>query len=151
MDKPPLPPWCWKGNKSISSHKPQRCVDETALQGHSKDYKYNFTLWLQVNKHCSGRSPAAPQSTTQPAACRLLQPTAVLSAQIITKDGSPSKQAFQSEPLTSCVSQKNRSNSEISKPYQRHLQDRGSFRNPATKRELRVILLCPVQNKNHQR
>lgn len=84
--QPPLSTWCWKGNKSISSHKPQRCTDETALQGHSKDSKHNFTLWLQVNKHCSGRSPAALQSTTQPAACRLLQPTAVLSAQIITKD-----------------------------------------------------------------
>lgn len=95
MDNPSLTTWCWEGSNCVSSHKSQRCMDETALQGHGKDYKHNFTLLLQVNKHRSGRSPVALQSTTQPAACRLLQPTAVLSAQIITKDRPPSKQAFQ--------------------------------------------------------
>lgn len=95
MDNPSLATWCWEGSNGVSSHKPQRCMDETALQGHGKDYKHNFTLLLQVNKHRSGRSPAALQPTTQPVACRLLQPTAVLSAQIITKDRPASKQAFQ--------------------------------------------------------
>lgn len=37
----------------------------------------------------------ALQSTAQPAACGLLQPAAVLSAQIITPDGPPNKQAVQ--------------------------------------------------------
>lgn len=95
MGNPSLATWCWEGSNSVSSHKPQRCMDKTALQGHGKDYKHNFTLLLQVNKHRSGRSPAALQSTTQPAACRLFQPRAVLSAQIITKDRPPSKQALQ--------------------------------------------------------
>ena len=95
MDKPSLATWCWKGSNGVSSHKPQRCMDETALQRHGKDYKHNFTLLLQVNKHRSGRSPAALQSTTQPAACRLLQATAVLSPQITTEDRPLRKQDFQ--------------------------------------------------------
>lgn len=95
MDNPFLATRCWEVTNGVSSHKPQRCMGETALQGHGKDYKHNFTLLLQVKKHHSSRRPAALQSTTQPAACRLLQPMAVLSAQIITKDRPSSKRAFQ--------------------------------------------------------
>lgn len=63
--QPLLCSWCWEGNNDVSSHKPQRCTDETALRGHGKNSKHNFTLLLQVHKRCSGRSPAALQTTTQ--------------------------------------------------------------------------------------
>lgn len=46
MDNPSLAAWFWEGSNSISSYKPQRCMDETALQGHGNAYKYNFTLLL---------------------------------------------------------------------------------------------------------
>lgn len=94
MDNPSLATWCREASNSVSSHKPQRCMDETALQGNGKDYNHNFTLLLQVNKYCSGRRPVALLTISKPTAHRLLQPTAVLSAQIISKEGPPSKQAF---------------------------------------------------------
>lgn len=92
--QPLLCSWCWEGNNDVSSHKPQRYTDETALPGHGKNSKHNFTLLLQVHKRCSGRSPVPLQLQPKPMACRLLQPTAMLSAQIITKDRPPSKRAF---------------------------------------------------------
>lgn len=127
MDNPSLAPWWGEGSISVSSHKPQRCMDETALQGNGKDYKHNFTLLLQVNKYRSGRSPVALLPLTKPAAHRLLQPTAVLSAQIITKEGPPSKQAFPMNHPFSVFVRKKCSNSEIPEQYQRHLQDRYSI------------------------
>lgn len=126
MDNPSLATWCREPRNSVSSHKPQRCMDETALQRNGKDYNHNFTLLLQVNKYCSGRSPVALLLITKPTAHRLLQPTAVLSAQIITKEGPPSKQAFQMNHSLPVFVRKKCSNSEISKQYQRHLQDRYS-------------------------
>lgn len=134
MDNPSGATWCWEASNSVSSHKPQRCMDETALRGNGKDYKHNFTLLLQVNKHRSGTSPGALLPTTKPAAHRLLQPTAVLSAQIITKEGPLSKQTFQMNHSLPVFVRKKCSNSEISKQYQRHLQDRYSIWNPAAKR-----------------
>lgn len=37
-------------------------MSETALRGCGEDFKCNFTLLLQVNKHSSVRGPAAPQA-----------------------------------------------------------------------------------------
>lgn len=78
MDNPSLATWCREASNSVSSHKPQRGMDETALQGNGKDYKHNFTLLLQVNKYRSGTSPVALLPITKPTAQKLLQPTAVL-------------------------------------------------------------------------
>lgn len=123
-------------------------MDKTALQGHGMDYKHNFTLLLQVNKHHFGRSPAGLQSTTQPVACRLLQPRAVLSAQIITKDRPPSKQAFQTNTHFSCFPEKNVP--AVRSPS----HSKGIFRlllKPSTQtRALRITSLCPTQNKKQE-
>lgn len=127
MDNPSLATWCREASNSVSSHKPHRCMDETALRGNGKDYKHNFTLLLQVNKYRFGRSPVALLPITKPAAHRLLQPTAVLSAEIITKEGPPSKQAFQTNHSLPMFVRKKYFNSEIPKQYQRHLQDRYSI------------------------
>lgn len=37
-------------------------MSETTLRGCGEDFKSNFTLLLQVNKHSSVRGPAAPQA-----------------------------------------------------------------------------------------
>lgn len=121
--QPLLCSWCWERNNDVPSHKPQRGTDETALQGHGKNSKHNFTLLLQVHKRCSGRSPAALQTTTQAHGRQV----ASANGCVVSTNNyrPPSKQAFQMNhsllifPIFS--------NSEISKPYQRHLQDRGSF------------------------
>lgn len=134
MDNPSLAAWCREASNSVSSHKPQRCMDETALQGNGKDYNHNFTLLLQVKKYCSGRSPVALLPITKPTAHRLFLSTAVLSAQIITKEGPPSKQAFQINHSLPAFVRKSCFDSEISKQYQRHLQDRYSTWNSAAKR-----------------
>lgn len=90
-------------------------------------YRWTNISLVGVQLHCSLQP--------KPAACRLLQPMAVLSAQIITKDRPPSKKAFQMNHSLLVFPRKKCSNSEISKPYQRHLQDRGSFWNPNAKTE----------------
>lgn len=78
MDNPSLATWRREASNRVSSHKPQRCMDETSLQGNGKGYKHNFTSLLQVNKYCSGRNPVALLPLTKPTAHRLPQPTAVL-------------------------------------------------------------------------
>lgn len=57
---------------------------ETALQRCGEDFKCNFTLLLQVNKHSSVRGPAAPQAA--PA-------NSCLSTQIIGMNRPPSTRA----------------------------------------------------------
>lgn len=64
--------------------KPRGTMSEIALQRCGEDFKCNFTLLLQVNKHSSVRGPAAPQAA--PA-------NSCLSAQIIAVDRPPSTQA----------------------------------------------------------
>lgn len=66
----------------------------------------------------------ALQATAQPAACGLLQPAAVLSAQIITPDGPPNKQAAQMIRSLDVSLKKSCSNSELQIT---DLQDREPF------------------------
>lgn len=107
MDNASHATWCSEGNNDVSSHKPQRCTDETAVQGHGKIiniislccYRWTNIALVGVQQHCSLQP--------KPAAQKLLQPTAVLSAQIITKDRPPSKEAFQMNPSLLVLPRKN--------------------------------------------
>lgn len=146
MDDPSLATWCREASNSVSSHKPQRCMDETALQGNGKDYKHNFSSLLQVNKYCSGRSPVALLPITKPAAHWLLQPTAVLSAQIITKEGPPSKQAFQMNHSLPMFVRKNIPTVR-SPSHTKGIFRTGTPSETQPQRDLRVMSICPIQNK----
>lgn len=105
-------------------------------------YRWTNIALVGVQRHCSLQP--------KPAARRLLQPTAVLSAQIITKDRPPSKQAFQITPHFLCFPEKLFQQWDL-QAIPKASSGQGVLLKPNHKdRELRITNLCPIQNKKQE-